>query len=222
MAVAKSLEVPTGIMRRLRASRGCPTQSKTLIRPGHPAPAGDKSGPERSWLDSFDCADSWDEAERRYKGLQASRIMAASADGSGLLIKAGVAARQFEAERAPAYSGSAQPTASQGTATQGPGSKGPAPGAQPPANQPKPTRVHAIVQLNSSPVGRDAGRIAIQVAQPLALLPNTKVTVGMEIDAELPEGAPDPTVRTITENRRTLTFKSQGFERDWPAQLIDR
>jgi hypothetical protein len=40
------------------------------------------------------------------------------------------------------------------------------------------------------------------------------VTVTLEIEAELPEGAPDHVVRTVTENGRTLRFTSQGFEKE--------
>ena len=39
-----------------------------------------------------------------------------------------------------------------------------------------------------------------------------KVTVTLEIAAELPEGASDKLVRDITENCRTLKFTNQGFE----------
>jgi hypothetical protein len=39
-----------------------------------------------------------------------------------------------------------------------------------------------------------------------------EVTITLEIDACLPEGAPEQVVRTVTENGRTLQFTSQGFE----------
>jgi hypothetical protein len=38
------------------------------------------------------------------------------------------------------------------------------------------------------------------------------VTVTLEIEAELPEGAPDNVVCTVSENARTLKFKSAGFK----------
>jgi hypothetical protein len=41
---------------------------------------------------------------------------------------------------------------------------------------------------------------------------NVKVT--LEIEAEIPNGAPDNVVRTVTENSRTLKFTSQGFEKE--------
>ena len=61
-------------------------------------------------------------------------------------------------------------------------------------------------------VSRDAGRIHEEVVQHLSGLPGVTVRVSMEIEAEIPAGASDDLVRTITENCRTLRFKSQGFE----------
>ena len=40
----------------------------------------------------------------------------------------------------------------------------------------------------------------------------SEVTVTVEIDARLPNGATDQLVRTVTENSRTLKFDSHGFE----------
>jgi hypothetical protein len=39
-----------------------------------------------------------------------------------------------------------------------------------------------------------------------------EVTVMLEIEASLPSGALEQTVRTVTENARTLKFKRHGFE----------
>jgi hypothetical protein len=44
--------------------------------------------------------------------------------------------------------------------------------------------------------------------------PGDRPSVTLEIEAEIPNGAPDNVVRTVTENGRTLKFKSQGFERE--------
>jgi hypothetical protein len=46
----------------------------------------------------------------------------------------------------------------------------------------------------------------------LAGLAGAKVKVTLEIEAEIPAGAPETVVRTVTENGRTLKFSSQGFE----------
>ncbi len=75
-----------------------------------------------------------------------------------------------------------------------------------------PKRYHGSVALDATRVGRDAGRIADEVISHLAGLVGSKVKVTLEIEAEIPSGAPDNVVRTVTENGRTLKFNSQGFE----------
>ena len=61
-------------------------------------------------------------------------------------------------------------------------------------------------------MGRDAGQIADEVISHLSGLVGSEVTVTLEIDAEIPDGAPENVVRTVTENSRTLKFASHGFE----------
>ena len=73
-------------------------------------------------------------------------------------------------------------------------------------------RFHGSVELDAQRLGRDAGRIAEEVVQHLAGLLGAKVRLTIEIEAELPDGAPDNGVRTVTENCRTLGFTTQGFE----------
>ncbi|MGH7032053.1 MAG: hypothetical protein ACREEZ_16710 [Stellaceae bacterium] len=63
-------------------------------------------------------------------------------------------------------------------------------------------------------MGRDAGRVADEVIAHLTGLTGADVTVTIEIDARLPNGATDQLVRTVTENSRTLKFDSQGFEKE--------
>jgi hypothetical protein len=41
-----------------------------------------------------------------------------------------------------------------------------------------------------------------------------KVTVTIEVDAEIPAGAPENVVRTVTEDSRSVGFTSHGFEKD--------
>jgi len=45
-------------------------------------------------------------------------------------------------------------------------------------------------------------------------LVGAKVTVTLEVEADIPTGAPDHVVRTVTENSRTLKFTSQEFEKE--------
>jgi hypothetical protein len=81
-----------------------------------------------------------------------------------------------------------------------------------PAPAPKPRRFYGSVTLDSTRVGRDASRIADEVIAHLVGLMGSTVRVTLEIEAEIPSGAPDHVIRTVTENSRTLKFNSQGFE----------
>ena len=75
-------------------------------------------------------------------------------------------------------------------------------------------RFHGSVVLDPARVGRDASRIAEEVIAHLKGLMGAKVEVTLEIDADIPDGAPDNVVRTVTENSRTLKFTTQGFEEE--------
>ena len=66
--------------------------------------------------------------------------------------------------------------------------------------------------LDPARAGRDASRIADEVITHLVGLVGSSVRVTLEIEAEIPGGAPENVVRTVTENRRTLKFTSHGFE----------
>ena len=77
------------------------------------------------------------------------------------------------------------------------------------------TEADSTVQSDWIPrAGRDASRIADEVIAHLVGLVGAKVTVTLEIEAEMSDGAPDHVVRTVTENGRTLKFTSQGFEKE--------
>ncbi len=82
------------------------------------------------------------------------------------------------------------------------------------AETPRLKRYHGTVALDPERVGRDAGRIAEEIISHLAVQAGARVTVTLEIEAELPSGAGDSLVRTVTENARTLHFTNQGFERE--------
>jgi hypothetical protein len=73
-------------------------------------------------------------------------------------------------------------------------------------------RFFGTVTLDPTRVGRDAGRIAEEVIAHLVDQVGADVTVRLEIAADLPKGASDQVVRTVTENSRTLKFDTHGFE----------
>ena len=157
--------------------------------------------------ESFAYADSFDEAGGRYRGLRCGEVVALSAETlSGLLVKPDVARRQQEAE-APTATGASTGTPGDATATVPRGSATTLP--PPPAAL---TRFHGTVTLDPTRVGRDAGRVADEVIAHLAGLVGASLKVTLEIEAQIPPGAPENVVRIVTENSRTLKFTSQGFE----------
>ena len=160
--------------------------------------------------DAFAYAENYDDSASRYRGLRSSAQVHVTADDTGLLVKSEVARRQVEQETAPpVLAGAATGNA-----------PSPAVGPTPPTAQlsgpmqpTKPKRYHGTVTLDQARVGRDAGRIADEVLSHLVGLVGSSVRVTLEIEAQIPAGAPDNVVRTVTENSRTLKFaNNSGFE----------
>jgi len=165
--------------------------------------------------ETFAYADEWDEQSKKYVGLQTGQQVRVLIDGRSVLVKPDVAAAQMQADKQAA--GVGQPAAGKGNGTPV-GSTGPmteleADGKTTVAEQP-PRRFHGSAVLDATRAGRDAGRIAEEVIQHLAGLIGAKVEVTLEIHAEVPDGVPDGVIRTVTENCRTLKFKSYGFEKE--------
>ena len=164
--------------------------------------------------DSFGFADSYDETAGRYRGLRCGQqVVIAGSDAPGVVVQPSVASAQLKAETA-----TTQP-AGTSTATGDGGGQGAAPAGddeveRAPAAPPRPKRFHGTVVLDGARVGRDAGKIAEEVISHLSGLVKAKVKVTLEIDAEMPDGAPEHVVRTVTENSRTLKFESHGFEEE--------
>ena len=165
--------------------------------------------------DGFGFADSYDEDAGRYKGLRGGQMVTlADVHAPGLVVKPDVAAKQMDAERAALTPGvtPGQPGSDvTGSIPTSPGGTQP---VEPPAVAAKPKRFHGTATLDATRVGRDASRIADEVISHLAGLVGATVRVTIEVDAEIPSGAPDHVVRTVTENSRTLKFTSQGFEKE--------
>ncbi len=179
--------------------------------------------------DTFAYAESYDEEAKRYRGLRGGQAVSLFADSAGLLVKSDVAKRQIDAETVVAPPGGGGDTAgggadggsgsggSSGGEEGGGGSDGGADGGTDAGGTgpaPRPRRFHGTVTLDPTRVGRDASRIADEVIAHLAAPVGAVVTVTLEIEAYLPDGASDQVVRTVTENGRTLRFTSQGFETD--------
>ncbi len=166
--------------------------------------------------DTFALAEGFDEVAGRYRGLRAGQQVVVTQDSADLLVKPDLARRQLEAERPLKPEGGEGELGEGETGGRGTGGGGfgqTAISRKPgPTEAPRPKRFHGSVTLSPMRAGLDASRVTEEVIAHLTALPNAVVKVTLEIEADIPEGAPDNVVRTVTENSRTLKFSSQGFE----------
>ena len=149
--------------------------------------------------ESFAYAEDYDEDTGCYVGLKMGGGGSVLMDSSSLLVKPGAARSQ-------------PPECLQGPPPPPPPPPPNGNGGSPPQTLPK--RFYASATLDPDRVGRDAGRIADEVLTHLATLPDARLKVSIEIEAELPEGAPEDVQRTVSENAGVLKFDSHGFERE--------
>lgn len=158
--------------------------------------------------DGFAYADARDEAAGRYAGLRAGEGLRLS-DATGYVVQPAAAEAQLEAEReATGPSGGGTP-AGEGPPTAG--GEGAGEGEEPARTALR--RFHGSVSLDPTRLSRDASEIAEAVVAHLNGLLGASVEVTLEIHADIPEGAPDNVVRTVTENAATLRFDpGAGFE----------
>ncbi|MBI4517435.1 MAG: ATP-binding protein [Deltaproteobacteria bacterium] len=166
--------------------------------------------------DSFAYANSFDETAGRYRGLRCGQQVPITESDAGLLVRPEIARQQQQAEAQQTTGTTAAAGGDAGTtATGGAGGEATSGEAGTGSNQTAaPKRFHGTVSLDPTRVGRDASRIADEVVAHLAGLIGATVRVTLEIEAEIPAGAPENVVRTVTENSRTLKFTSQGFEKE--------
>ena len=156
-------------------------------------------------LDAFAYAESFDEQSDRYLGLRAGMLVELSSDDPGLIVKPEVAHAQIQADARKV--GPVAPPV-------GPPGPGPDPDPPPP-ELPVHRRYHGTVRVDPTRVGRDASQIAEEVVSHLVGLTGAELTVTIEIEAVLRDGATVEVVRTVTENGATLKFEpGSGFERE--------
>ena len=169
--------------------------------------------------DRFAYATGYDEVKEKYIGLIAEAGKSFSTSLSGLLVQTHVAQAQRTRELQKLAEPVAVPAATSGgsrSATiSSPTSIRPTAIEEEPTTAPVasiPRRFFASVVLDDNRIGRDAGRIAEEVIQHLSDIPGAEVSVTMEIHVNIPDGISDQIVRTVTENCKTLKFKSHGFD----------
>ena len=151
-------------------------------------------------LDSFAYADSYDEAEGRYRGLHHGPRGVLLDSDPGLIVRPDVAEHQIKSEVDP------PDPPEDGNGEQG------EEGVTQIEEDPPLKRYHGAVRLDATRFGRDASDVANEVIAHLAGLMGADVELTLEIRANIPDGAPEQVVRTVTENSRALKFDDSGFE----------
>jgi len=174
-----------------------------LIRSVQSAVAGMLPGP-------FAYAERWDEAAGAYLGLAIDHANNAMIviDGDSVIIKPDAA----EAHRPkPAEPPATDPGAPQAGAPTMPGEQAPAPPTPTPSER-NPTRFSGVVAISPDRPARDMHQIVEAIVEQLTTLPGSKVTLRLEIDAEVPGGLDRAKVRTLIENANTLGFSEKSVE----------
>jgi hypothetical protein len=166
-----------------------------------------------TWHENFAYAAGWDESRQRYLGLRAGENASVMLDGQSLLVRPAAAQRQLDADRKEQEKRT-PPPGGEGTGTTviTPPTGG---GTPPPVPQPpvvRHRRFHGSVKLDTLRLSSQAGAVHEAVVQHLQSLVGADVQVTLEVQAYLPDGAPENVVRTVTENARTLRFEGFGFE----------
>jgi len=159
--------------------------------------------------DTFGYAERWDEIEGRYRGLKLSGGGRVFLDGNAVLVKPEAAREQVRQKMPSTEVPPVDVCVTAGVPVQ--------PDAvtdnqRLPPQPALPRRFYGSVDLNPDRVGRDAGKVAEEVIQHLSTLAGAKLRVTLEIEADVAGGVPENTQRTVSENCKTLKFKSHGFE----------
>ena len=153
----------------------------------------------------FAYAESWDETTRTYQSLAIENAVSVHVviDNESLIVRPDIA----DAHRPPPPvstadpGGGSFPTDSTNTSEDNAGVKDD--GQQ---TEMKPTRFIGTAMISVERPVRDINQIINAVVGQLTTLPGSKVTLRLEIDAEVPSGLDRAKVRTLIENANTLGF----------------
>lgn len=160
-------------------------------------------------------------ANDRYVDLKFNQTVF-SVNQSDWLVKANVAMKQIlaekkEGEKHPNPWQPANPDGnSGGTSTLQPdGGNVPGTGGEKPQdNPPTPsnTRFFMSAKLDNTRVNRDVNNYLQEIIQHLMNVDGNDVELTLEVSVQAPNGIPSTTVRTVSENCRTLNVMDFGFE----------
>ena len=160
----------------------------------------------------------------RYIGLKFNHYIS-TVEHSGYLVKADIAQKQIDDEEAKRKAAEALKTG-QTPSVPRLGGEGDKPiiltppteierdkpvNGELPSQSPKNTRFFMSAQLDATRIGRDVQKIVEEVINHLTSVDGAEVELSLEMTVESPEGFSQQTVRTVSENCRTLKVKYFEF-----------
>jgi hypothetical protein len=94
------------------------------------------------------------------------------------------------------------------------GSNAPKAAQEIPPQQERPQNTHFYMSatLDNTRINRDVQRLVEEVISNLTCVDGCTVEVSLEVNAQSPAGLPQSTVRTVSENCRTLKIQRFGFD----------
>jgi hypothetical protein len=174
-----------------------------LIRSVQSAVSGMLPGP-------FAYAERWEESTDRYLGLAIDHASSAMIviDGDSVIIRPEIAEAHRPVPSQPTEPGRGTPPIGDPAE---PGEQTPGPGPIPPVER-NPTRFSGTVMISPDRPARDMHQIVEAIVEQLTTLQGSKVTLRLEIEAEVPNGLDRAKVRTLIENANTLGFAEKSVE----------
>jgi hypothetical protein len=159
---------------------------------------------------------------KQYIGLKFNQYVGI-VERSGYLVKVSVAQKQLNEEaqsQQTAAAASAQNNDGDSTTNTGVSIVCPAPdisdtpiaSEDPPQEAPKNEHFYMSAQLDNTRVGRDVQKLVEEVISHLTSVDGCQVEISLELNAKSPEGFSQQTIRTVSENCRTLKVKDFGFD----------
>ena len=161
----------------------------------------------------FAYAERWDESARTYLGLIIEQPANPHVviDSDSVIVKPDVAERHRPAPTPDGtQTGSEQTRTTKGGGTGPLGQDGQETGDE--NNEKLPNRFIGTVTISSDRPVRDMHQIVEAIVEQLTTLPDSDVSLKLEIDAEIPAGLDREKVRTLMENATTLGFIDQVVE----------
>jgi len=171
------------------------------------------------WEENYAYATGWDEGKQRYLGLKAGtqEPLTVVLGSQNLIVRPIVAQQQLCADEAARQATNVTVPASQlslraketVSAVSGFGRTTPPPNSIP---SPQKNHFYGSVEIDALRLRGETGQITDEILQHFTAIVGADVTITLDIRVNLPEGASDSLVRTITENCRVLKFQNHCFE----------